>query len=345
MKKLVNTSPIKSAPTWERPKTRPDTALTNRSVEDIVEWDQLADEVAALATSNNWSKAEVARRVGMPDGTFSQWFSGTYAGQLKNQNVKVAQWVAALKESASLTANIPQKPPFQRTRIAGEITDTLALAQATGDLVMITVDAGNGKTETCRHYRATRPHVYLVTASPHTRTVHGILVDLAAELEVLEYNPAKLTRAIGRKLERVGDGTLLIVDEAQNLTDEAINQLRHFVDNYGVGLALVGNDEIYGRLARKQDGPSYAQLKSRLGKRLKRTKPYAEDIIARIAAWGVEDADAAKFLTGIGLKAGALRQIDKTMVLASMAALGEDRPVSLKHIKAAWQNRDVEDLA
>lgn len=137
----------------------------------------------------------------------------------------------------------------------------------------------------------------------------------------------------------------MIIDEAQNLTDEAINQLRHFVDIYGTGLALVGNDEIYGRLTRKQDGPSYAQIKSRLAKRLKRNRAYKEDISMRIAAWGIEDADGVKFLTGIGLKAGALRQIDKTMTLASMLAMSGDEKISLKHIKAAWQNRDVEDLS
>lgn len=344
MNTIVNTSPLKSS-AWERPATRPDPALANRTDEDIAQWNTLAEQVAAAATASGWSKAEVCRRIGMPEGTFSQWFSGTYAGQLRNQNDKVARWLEAVKETASLTASIPQRPPFQKTRIAGEIMDTLALAQATGDLVMITVDAGNGKTETCRHYRATKPHVYLVTASPHTRSVNGILVEMAAELEVMEYNPARLPRAIGQKLERVGGGTLLIVDEAQNLTDEAINQLRHFVDIYGTGLALVGNDEIYGRLTRKQDGPSYAQIKSRMAKRLKRAKAYKEDIAMRISAWGVEDADAVKFLTGIGLKAGALRQIDKTMMLAGMFALGQGEKVSLRHIKAAWANRDVEELA
>jgi len=239
---------------WVRPSTRPDAGLGNRTAEDIAEWDVLAGEVVLAAVNNGWTKAEVARRVGMPDGTFSQWFSGTYAGQLRNQNMKVAQWLEALRETTTLSATIPAKPPFQRTKMAVEIMDTLALTQATGDMVMITVDAGSGKTESCRHYRATRPHVYLVTASPRTRTVHGILMDMADELEIGERNPVQLTRAIGRKLERVGGGTLLIIDEAQNLSDEAINQMRHFVDIYGCGLALVGNDEIYGRLSRRQEG-------------------------------------------------------------------------------------------
>lgn len=330
---------------WAMPIAEPDSTLKNRSSEDIEKWRALVTRVIAIAKPQGLSKAEVARRASMPDGTFSQWFSASYVGNLNAQNAKIEAWLDQAEEIAGLNTLIPQKPPFQMTRIAKEITDTLALAQATGDLVMITLAAGNGKTEACRNYTKTRPNVYLVTASPHTKTVHGMLVDMATSLGVMEHNPARLTRAIGERLRRIGDGTLLIVDEAQNLTDDAINQLRHFVDIYNTGLALVGNDEVYGRLARKSDGPSYAQIKSRLGKRLKRAKPYAEDIAARVEAWGITEPDAVKYLTGIGLKAGALRQIDKTMVLAGILAAGEGVEVTRKHIKAAWENRDVEDLS
>ncbi|WP_375620357.1 AAA family ATPase [Bartonella sp. TS25HLJMH] len=343
MKNAINATVDKNP--WARPKIQPNGTAQNRNSDDIALWNELVDAVRTIGKMNDWSKAEVARRIGMPDGTFSQWYAGSYAGQLGKQNAKVQQWVEVLKETAGFLEKIPEKPAFQRNRIASEIIDTLTLAQSTGDMVMITLDAGSGKTETCRHYRSTRPHVYLVTASPHTRSVHGILNDMAAELEVVEYNPTRLTRAIGKKLERVGGGTLLIVDEAQNLTDEAINQLRHFVDINGTGLALVGNDEISGRLVHRQNGPSYAQIKSRLAMHLKRRKPYSEDIAARIHDWGIEDVGAIKFLTGIGLKAGALRQIDKTMMLARMAALGDGCEVTLKHVKAAWKNRDVEELA
>jgi DNA transposition AAA+ family ATPase len=182
------------------------------------------------------------------------------------------------------------------------------------------------------------------TMSPHTKTVHAMLADIAEELEVMVYNPAKLGRAIGRRLERSG-GALLIVDEAQNLVDDAINQLRHFADNHRCGIALVGNDEIYSRLAKKQDGPSYAQLKSRIGKRLRRVKPPMEDIQMFIAAWGVTDPECVKFLVGVGMKGGALRQIDKTMKLATMNAMGRGEPVGLAHIRSAWLQRDVEEIS
>ena len=83
-----------------------------------------------------------------------------------------------------------------------------------------------------------------------------------------------------------------------------IDQLRHFVDIYSCGVALVGNEEIYSRFTRSIDGPSYAQIKSRIGKRLRLSKPRAEDINALLDAWALTDAEVRKVLTGIGIEAG-----------------------------------------
>ncbi|KQZ87229.1 DNA transposition protein [Mesorhizobium sp. Root157] len=346
MNEIVGTSHLKSTPVWERPLAGPDASLANRTETDINAWWLLIDQVIEIATAQGWTKTDVARRIGMPDGTFSQWFSGKYNGRLENQNKQVQLWLDAVGETVGLVAAIPSSPAFLPTIAAKEVLETLHWAQVASDMVIITLEAGMGKTMTCKHFAATRPHVYMVTMSPHTKTVHGMLTDLAQELDVMVHNPARLTRAIGKRLERSGDGTLLIVDEAQNLNDDAVNQLRHFVDIHRCGVALVGNTEIYGRFSKnrddKRDGPSYAQIKRRIGKRLLRNKPYMDDLRTFISAWGVSDPDAVKFLIGVGNKGGALGQIDKTVKLASMLATGCGEPISLKHLQGAWKNRDVE---
>lgn len=339
MNKHIDTRPYSG---WEQ--AEPEQAFIDKHADDLEDWRQIRSQVAEIAIANGWTKAEVTRRSGMKDGTFSQWFSGTYPGRLENINKQLSNWVSAVIEAASMPA-IPTSPVFIKTRISGEIAQTLQWAQMTADLVIITVAAGIGKTATCRHYRATHPHVFHATISPHTKTVHGMLVELASELDVHENNPARLTRAIGAKLGRNGGGSLLIVDEAQNLVDDAINQLRHFSDIHQCGIALVGNEEVYSRFVAQVKGRSYAQLKRRIGKHLRRQKPYAEDIAAFIRAWGVTDPECTRLLTGIGLKGGALGQIDKTMKLASMIALGDNREVTIRDIEAAWKNRDVEDMA
>lgn len=344
MNKHIATTQFNGGSNWERP-INPPALKDNRTQEDIDTWSILVDRVITVAKAYGWTKAEVTRRAGMKDGTFSQWFSGKYEGRLDDHNATIGRWLDALEESAGVAATIPQSPPFMNMLGSKEIIETLVWAQICPDLVMITLGAGMGKSETCQHFEATRPHVYRATVSENTKTVHGMLTELAEELGVNEHNPARLARAIGNKLRRTGAGTLLIVDEGQHLNDEAINQLRHFVDVYKCGVAIVGNAEVYSRFSKSRQGPSYAQLKSRIGKRLQRHTPYAEDLQTFIAAWGVTDPASVKFLTGIGMKGGAFRQIDKTMKLATMTAMGRGEEIGLKHIQVAWQHRDVEDIA
>lgn len=337
--------PFNTTSGWDRPRPTAE-FVSAQSDEDYAAWEALTARVIDAATGNSWSKTEVARRAGVADSTFSQWFSGKYQGLVSNVNRTVDQWLNALQEAASMEAAIPASPPFMMLRSAREAIETLRYAQMATDMVIITYGAGMGKTEVCRHFAATRPHVYHATLNPNTKTVHGMLVELAAQLDVQEHNPAKLTRAIGRKLERIGTGTLLIIDEAQVMVDEAINTARYFMDIHRCGLALVGNEEVYGRFSKKNDGPSYAQLKRRMGKRLRLARPYKDDLLAYIAAWGIEEPAAVKTLVGIGLKDGAFGQIDRTMKLATMLAMGDgsDR-VTVEYIEAAWKNRDLEDFA
>lgn len=341
---LTNVQAKPAAPSWERAISGPKQA-GNRSEDDIILWHALIDRLMPVVTGNGWTKSEVARRIGMPDTTFSLWFSGKYEGRLDSTNRLVEQWLDAVEEQSGLAAMVPSAPAFLHTLMAGEIIQTLAYAQIAACMVMVTIASGNGKTVACRHFRDTRPHVYLMTVSPHTRTAHATLIDLAESLGVRENNPAKLTRSIGERLQRIGSGTLLIIDEAQNLSDEAINQLRHFTDVYECGLALVGNNEIYKRLRDNSSGPSNDQLKRRIAKRLQRDKPRREDVATYIAAWGVTDEDSIRLLTGIGMKGGALGQISETMKLATMIAVGAGEKLARAHIEAAWKNRDVEDLA
>lgn len=340
-------SSVATTTPWDAPSPSEE-FLAKHSPADIDTWRLVVARVSEIAQAHGWTKADVARRSGVPDGTLSQVLAGKYIGVLANQIGLLSRWLDSVEESAALAAGIPVSPEFNpRWRVAQEVMETLTWAQLCPDLVMITLAAGMGKTAACRHFVRSRPHAYLATMSEHTRTVHGMLTELAAQLDVQQNNPARLGRAIGARITRAGAGTLLIVDEAQHLNDEALNQLRHFVDVYECGIAIVGNSEVYSRFSKNRDkpGPSYAQLKSRVGKRLQRAAPYVTDIRAYIGAWGVTTPDCVKFLTGIGMKEGAFRQIEKTMKLATMIAAGAEEPLGLKHLQGAWKNRDVEDIA
>lgn len=324
---------------WVAPRFADDVAEADRPA-----WDLATRKVIEVAEKYGWTKSEVARRADVPVGTFSQWFDGNYKGQIGKQTQRIERWLNALAEISEAVQAIPPPPEFVPTKSARELIDTLLYAQAMPEMVVVTYGAGMGKTITCEHYAKEHPHVYLVRMRPTTSRVHSMLQEIGLELGIAERNPARLDRAIGEKLRRNGRNTLLIIDEAQNLVDDAVNQARYFLDHYGCGIALVGNEELYTRFGGEKPLAGYAQIHRRIGRRLRRLQPLQEDIDALIVAWQIEDEDVRKLLRAVGRKPGALGQITKTMQLAGMLAAGDRKPVGSGHVRAAWSNRGGEEM-
>ncbi|MFK5980850.1 MAG: AAA family ATPase [Rhizobiaceae bacterium] len=302
----------------------------------------LVRKVADIGNRERWTKSHVADLTGMPIGTFSQWVSGKYPGRYDKQNDKAENWLDGLANTQAIELAIPTSPKFIQTKAAGEIFAAMSSAQILPSISLITMDAGMGKTMAAENYIETHANCWLVTISPSTRTIHGMLLEIARSVNVQQLNAGQLVDGIGRRVRKQSAPTLLIVDEAQNLIDDAINQLRHFCDVYKCGIALLGNDESYTRFSAWGASGKYGQLKRRIFKRVTQRIPHNSDLAALIAAWGISDEKMVNFLMAIGKKAGAMGQIDMTVKLAKFMAMGNDRELGLKDLQAAWKNRDVE---
>jgi len=315
-----------------------------RSAEDMRRRDELHVDVNRVMGERGWSKAEAARRSGVGHGTFSQWLSGKYAGRYDTVNATIATWLGNLDQLDEVAAGVPVGPGYLQLKFSIEVERMISVAQIMGTVVMITATAGIGKSITGREYVRTHANSYMATISPFTSTTHNMLTEVAAAIGVDERNATRLVRAIARRLTRTGDGTVLVVDEAQNLSDEAINQLRHFADDPACrcGIVLLGNAATYQRFAKWGKDDKYAQLARRIFKRIRAERPNVDDLAAFIEAWGITADDQVEFLMGVGMKPGALGQVDMTIKLARMAAQGAGRELTLADLRGAWSNRDVE---
>lgn len=341
MNELTGASPTNSR--WQQPEPSP-RFLAKHSPEDVAVWRDLRARIADIAAKSGWTKAETGKRIGLADSTFSQWVSGTLEGILDNANAPVMRWLDANEETAGIAAALPQSPGFFMTKAAAEIHKTLFLAQTLPGFVTVTLDAGRGKTIACEEFKRGKPTVHMVTLHEKACTVTGAINMLARQLGVQVFNQGIVVEVIGEKLRRSGN-SLLIVDEAQHADRRAVNQFRHFSDRYKTGVALVGNADIRRRI--NQEGPNAAsrdQIVSRVDMNLKRDTGRTDDVRAFIEAWGIVDASCVRFLTGLGMKGGALRQIDRTIKIACLAAQRPPESLEKKHIEAAWRNRDVEDV-
>ncbi len=326
---------------WE-PRDRP-----NLDPEVLNRWSAITARLRVYAEKNALTRTQVANRADVPLGTLSPWYDGRYPGNYDNINERIVKWLDAEQDRGSRLIEVSEAPDYIETPTSRDVWDTLMWAQQKPGMVAITLAAGMGKTTTCSQYVAMVPATHMVTMRRTTATPMGMLREIARVLNITERSTHLLDSAIGERLRRAnGRKPLLIVDEAQNLGDDAVDQLRYFLDAHKCGLALVGNMEVqtrYGGGVTPREG--YGQIHRRISKRLLRLKPKPQDIATLIDAWGVEDEGARKLLAAIGSKPGTLGQIDETLKLAKLLAAGSGSAVvSADHVRQAWINRGNEEM-
>ena len=132
-----------------------------------------------------------------------------------------------------------------------------------------------------------------------------------------------------------GTAGLLVVDEAQHLSLRALESLRGIHDATGTGLALLGNNPLYTRMAGWKRRAEYAQLQSRMGKLVSLGPPGPGDVEALLAAWGVSVKRIRRTAMEIATRPGALRGLTKALRYAHLLAGG--RKVTAKHVRKAWK--------
>ena len=288
------------------------------------------------------SQVQAAREVGISSATLSQWLQGKYAGNTEAVAEKLVQWLEMREKRKATHASLPAAPAFLHTPTARKILDTLSFAQLTGDIACVYGAAGMGKSTTIRYYAEHHSNAWVVEMSTDCKGTLAALEEIALALGVRDMPSisARLRRELVARLR--GTGGLLIIDEAQHLSIDALNCLRRIHENTwldgtnGIGLVLCGNEVVVSRLTGGKRVENFAQLFSRIGKRLRIARPVAGDIGALVDHYAVSDPNARRMLSEIAANPGALRGVVKTLRLASMYA-GRN-PVDCEHIKAAWDN-------
>lgn len=302
------------------------------------ELEQIRTDLKTIKDSNiTWER--ISRESGIPQGTISQFATSKYAGDNQKLAGRIQMWLFSRSEKEAQSRKLRREPEFQNTPTAQKFTEILRFAHTLPDIVVIAGVPGVGKTSALKNYAANNANVYMATMKPSTSSVNTMLNTLARAMGVHERSQSKLSGAIGARIEDAG--ALIIVDEAQHLSSAALDELRSFHDQYGTGLALVGNTAIYTQLEGGGRQTSFAQLFSRIGMRITQAKPVQEDVCMLLDAWEVPD-NLRRTLKAIAAKPGALRVLNKTLTLAYMLAAGSDNGITEAHVKAAYERLSTE---
>ena len=186
------------------------------------------------------AQAAAAGEIGISGATLSQWLKGVYAGDNEAVAAKVGRWLDARAEHSRLEATLPAGPEWAETPTARRVLGALWYAQLASDIAVVYGGAGLGKTTATKRYAGIKPGVWVATMSPSAYTLHSCLERAAAAvgLRSAHGRAARIEADLADRLE--GARGLLVVDEAQHLSVQALEGLRSLHDATATGLALVG---------------------------------------------------------------------------------------------------------
>ena len=302
----------------------------------------LRQQLQAVLHKSAISQAQVGREIGYSTTVISQFLNASYGGDIGKVAEAVAQWLAGRKECHQFDDGLVRRPGFVETATSTEFMRTLTWAQTLSKFVLMCGAPGIGKTLTARQYVSARPNVWMVTMQPMTKSPTHLMNEIESAFSLSH-------RRGGSQMRRIGDFVrdkqgLLIIDEGQHLTTEALDQLRSIQDRHECGIAVLGNEGLKLRLAGDGTQAEFAQLTSRIGIRLHRPNARPEDTEAMIDAWNITNGAMRDYLIRIARRPGHLRVMDSVITLACQVADGEGKPLGIDHLKQAYAYQSSQQI-
>ena len=282
----------------------------------------------------SWST--VAARTGVAQGTISQWVPGVYRGDNQSIAAKVHRFFLKQAAQDEIERLAAPEQNFLVTRTSRNITSMLRWAQR-GKFCVIVGEPGIGKTVTFEQYAAMTTNVWNVQVQVSDSSVNACMHAILRAMGVKREGGAGYALNGLLRKHVMGKQGLLIMDEAQHLTEAAIELLRGLYDGGGLGLVLSGNMDVQTRVDGSK-GASFAQRHSRVSMRHVLKVPHLEDVAMILSSYGVEKPKEREFLQGIAMKPGdgALRAMVNVIELASFIAnLADEEERCLDHFKEA----------
>lgn len=194
-----------------------------------------------MTEEQHLSLKQAAKQVGVSASTISGVKNGTYDANPGEQLNKLAAYFE-LKEAAAEQAKYDGYVP---TSISTQVYEIINNCHLLGGFAVACGDAGIGKTQAALKYaKDHESNCLYIYVPPCMGSQNAILKAIGKKLGVRRRAMDELWEAVAEKLT---DGTLIILDEAQHLTYEAIEMLRSFPDIFGndsrtVGICLIGNE-------------------------------------------------------------------------------------------------------
>jgi hypothetical protein len=312
-----------------------------------VDADEMTEWLNAHKTARGLSWQKIADESGINFGTISTFGGGTYTGNKENIARKIFKYRQTVEARDDQAASLPQDPGFLNT-ITGDRIEGILVAAHMGGMALGALGPGLGKTYVAREYANRASNVFIATMRPTTKGLPGMIGTVLGALGS-SARTGGWTRMMSAEVMNAvrGRKALLVIDEANHLDLDAIEELRSWHDETGVGICLLGNEELYTRIyGGGGRSHAYGRLKSRIGSSVVQDLPDQADVDVFLDGWNITNAPMRKLLMDVGMRpsAGGLREIKQIIVAATLMAEENDHPITLGDLRAARDGRAVKHI-
>ncbi|MEY2686650.1 MAG: hypothetical protein RL375_848 [Pseudomonadota bacterium] len=214
-----------------------------------------AKAVADWLRANGKSRSWLAGKLRISSATVSTLLNGKYPAPPAEH---LARMQAILEvEAERISDGTPGYVEGSVHKLAFVVADRTRKAANFG---VLCGHVGVGKTRTLKEYSARRPQTLMVEANPQM-TAGSLLIELLEQLAVTV--PAGMDRKFQALTKALaGTNYLLIVDEAENMSGQALHYLRRIRDKAGVGVVLAGTPKLQALI--KPEHGQFDQIRSRV---------------------------------------------------------------------------------
>jgi DNA transposition AAA+ family ATPase len=249
----------------------------------------------------------IAVEAGVKLEALEAWWGGERS---KDVTTALSDWITAVDRDVSAkSGDFVMTPTAARIVRVFEQARASKGASARRGVALVFGASGAGKTETAKWYARMEPNVAYVTVDGERLTWVELMKGVCNELGQFG-QPAvgeKLRDAIVRCIR---PGGLLIFDQAHLIRVAVMEQLMIFPDEYGIGVAFLGNARGYKALM----DAKLAQITSRIaGASVFVEIPSDDDVDALMEAREIGGRAEREFCQLIGRQDGGLRYLDDTV--------------------------------
>ena len=235
--------------------------IKEETVSEVTKSNRMSEEEAISALKQyieetGKSQTMIARELGYNSGAIiSSFLSGTY----KAAHVLIPKIEVLISNQVAKTL-APKEPEFANTSMSKVIMDKIEYCRLMGKPVIIYGDAGVGKTMAIKEYVKNNPMAIFITCAPAYKRISGVNYLLCSKLGIRERRTMYAYDEIVYKL--TNSDRVIIVDEAQFLSDDSLEHLRSISDAAGIGICFVGNSSLFSNIT-KNESKDFGQIFSR----------------------------------------------------------------------------------